>query len=496
MTRRKPFLNLCRKKRKQVGQIYEKKKTSHQLQLKKGHVCCILIQRNHQLKDRKEILAKLISQISELKSILLSLDLTAIIDAETVSTETKGIIVNILLKLLNSISTDATIIRSIKSKKEYTLTKFIERGGSEWRQTKFAYVISAIKAFLFDIQKYLDAHVSLLGLICQFVAHIQGSKMYVQSTTVHLFTQSNYRLISENQSKNDKRKVKQRSEVWIEERKWATVTGSSIFEAVGLDGLKKLQHFFDGKMCSEKAQEPSDIVMNAMRYGTENEINAVATFCGKVLPVIAPSFNYHEEGYIRKEIQESEKFMVISPDGSVVDSEMNVVSAVEFKCPVSGIAPHKELPVRYFLQCQAAMDALNVSYMCYVCWRPETSTVFVVYRDDDVFQSAISIVLEIFGSDKPKRPGALHALELKIEEGQRKSIFIGEFPSASYTDSPILLSMYFCVTVKEGLELCDKLCSAVNEGCHLQREKATGAVVVLCSDLDRWYGNIHCGGPQ
>lgn len=303
------------------------------------------------LKDRKEILAKLISQIPDLKSFLISLDLTATIDTETVSKETKGIIVNILLKLLNSISTAATIIRSIKSKKEYALTKFIERGGSEWRQSKFAYVISAIKAFLFDIQKYLDAHLSLLGLICQFVAHIQGSKTYVQSSTVHLSTQSNYRPISENQSKNDKRKVKQRSEEWIEERKRATVTGSSIFKAVGLDGLKKLQNFFDGKVCSEKSQEPSDFVMNAMRYGIENEINAVA----KVLPVIAPSFKYQEEGYIRKEIQENENFMVISPNGSVVESEMNVVSAVEFKCPVSGIAPHKELPFRYFLQCQATM---------------------------------------------------------------------------------------------------------------------------------------------
>lgn len=51
--------------------------------------------------------------------------------------------------------------------------------------------------------------------------------------------------------------------------------------------------------------------MNAMRYPTENEIYAVATFCGKVLPVIAPTFKYQEEGYIRKEIQENEKFMVI-----------------------------------------------------------------------------------------------------------------------------------------------------------------------------------------
>lgn len=97
---------------------------------------------------------------------------------------------------------------------------------------------------------------------------------------------------------------------------------------------------------------------------------------------------------------------------------MNVVSAVEFKCPVSGIATHKELPFRYFLQCQATLNALDVSYMYYVCWRTETSTVFVFHRDDDAFQSAICIVPEIFGSDKPKRPSklpaALHALKLKI----------------------------------------------------------------------------------
>lgn len=221
------------------------------------------------------------------------------------------------------------------------------------------------------------------------------------------------------------------------------------------------------------------------------KINAVATFCGKVLPVIAPSFKYQEEGYIRKEIQDNEKFMVILPDGSVVDSKMTVVSAVEFKCPVSGIAPHKELPFRYFLQCHATMNALDVSYMYYVCWRPETSTVFVVHRDDDALQSSICIVLEIFESDKPKRPSklpaALHALKLKIKEGQSKSILIGEFPSASSTHFPILSSMYSRVTVKEGLELCDKVCSAVNEGYQLQREKGTEAIVFLCSDLDRWY---------
>lgn len=64
----------------------------------------------------------------------------------------------------------------------------------------------------------------------------------------------------------------------------------------------------------KKSQERSDFVMNAMRYGTENEINAVATFCGKVLPVIAHSFKYQKEGYIRKEIQDNEKFMEISPE--------------------------------------------------------------------------------------------------------------------------------------------------------------------------------------
>lgn len=125
--------------------------------------------------------------------------------------------------------------------KEYVLTKFIERPGLEWRHSKLAYVITAIKAFLSDIEKYYDPHPSLFGLICQFLAHIEGSRTYVQSLTVHSSTQSNYRPIYENQYKNDKRKVKQRSKEWIEER--ATVTGSSIFKVVGLDGLKKTTNF-------------------------------------------------------------------------------------------------------------------------------------------------------------------------------------------------------------------------------------------------------------
>ena len=88
--------------------------------------------------------------------------------------------------------------------------------------------------------------------------------------------------------------VKQRSL-----RKEAFVTGSTLFQASGLDSIKKRNSLFDKVHLLVPKKTPSSEVREVMAYGTVNEINAIATICTKILPEYFPSFYFVEVGIYR-----------------------------------------------------------------------------------------------------------------------------------------------------------------------------------------------------
>ena len=64
------------------------------------------------------------------------------------------------------------------------------------------------------------------------------------------------------------RKIKQKSPLWFDRRREMKVTGSTIFQAVGLDGLKKQKEHFDSVVCGVQSQR-SESVESALEYGTK-----------------------------------------------------------------------------------------------------------------------------------------------------------------------------------------------------------------------------------
>ena len=178
--------------------------------------------------------------------------------------------------------------------------------------------------------------------------------------------------------------------------------------------------------------------------------------------------------------------MIVSPDGSIYNHESHTVSAVEFKCPVSGI--HTEVPQRYYLQCQATMDALDVENMYYVSWKPDISTVHEVFRDTDTYQMALDIVCDTYCRNQSRRPKKLpeHLPLLKehINNGRKRSRFIGEFSSMTAVSKQVSMQSNKQLVAK-AMDIKDRLIQTVTDGYQLRREKGTEAVVFLCSDLDR-----------
>lgn len=173
---------------------------------------------------------------------------------------------------LSSTSNDIFQIKEIKQKKEYAKAKLIERGGeSDWRKGKYVYAISAIIAFIHDIDNYLDIASDITGRIALTVAYINNSD-FAEGTKVNLTENDKYKCVDTAKTTENTRFVKQRSDEWFQIRKTVKVTGSTIYTAVGCDGLCRLQDHYDSVICGVKQKEPSDFVKQAMRHGTERKM--------------------------------------------------------------------------------------------------------------------------------------------------------------------------------------------------------------------------------
>ena len=446
-----------------------------------------LIDRQHTLQNKMEVISQCENLLEEIS------------DIAQISEEAKNSTKFFLLASLKDVSIGMQEIRELKRKKEYSKEKLIERGGdTNWRKGKYVYAISAIIAFIHDIDEYLQKAGQLLEHISQSLAYFNQSQ-YTIGKNINLSSCENYIEVPDVSGGNT-RHIKQRSEEWFNLRKSAKVTGSTIYTALGLDGTQRMKEHFEHVICGIPKRTPSEEIKSAMEYGTANEANAIATIVGKVLPTFYPHLKYFEEGCVEVKAPDGKTFMIVSPDGSLRDGESFEATqmAVEVKCPVRTI--HTKFPPRYLLQCLAEMEALNVESLLYLCWTPDDATVFKVERDTELFQKALRYSLEMYGAERPKKPSKLPSFMKEIqEEIRRKSCsveFMGQFSSLLADQNVDNIFSTNNVTVHQLTELCSKLKDVQGSHYELQREKASEAMMFLCCDLDRsWEKNSIKSAP-
>jgi hypothetical protein len=162
----------------------------------------------------------------------------------------KDTLSQVLTQSLRTVSTDAIKIREVE-KNEYALQKFIERGGEDWRKGKFAFVVSAIKAFLHDIRKYLNNHLGVIRDVCSISFSTNGA-YYSNNPAVNLHLLENFRDIKQNISDDKSRKTQQRSDKWFEVRQTAVVTGSTLYQAAR--DIKKCKNILTFTSVKRKVQ--------------------------------------------------------------------------------------------------------------------------------------------------------------------------------------------------------------------------------------------------
>jgi hypothetical protein len=388
----------------------------------------------------------------------------------------------------------------LQYKKEYAKSKLIERCGTDWRQSQFSYAISAINAFLYDISTFFESYRRIVERICFSLSILLTSNsLYSSEQEINLQSCKNYNELLEQETDNP-RYIKQRSDKWMNIRKKAKVTGSTLYEALGLDTLKKQQQHFEKVICGIEEPHKFEEVQSFMEYGVKNEQNAIATLVSRILPTLLPNLEYFEEGCVC--IEHNEKtFAVVSPDGSLQtmtdNGDFTEVYGVEIKCPVKRI--HNSVPERYILQCLAEMEALNVDKLLYICWRPDFTAVFEIHHNRPFFKSAMKEALDKYGNEQPKRPTRLpdHVSEMRnqIKKESQKAKFLGEFPSVSCGNDIAAIQQGY-LDVKELKLLLNDIIALIGNGYDLQRQKASEAVVFICSDLDRFWCKNRLDGHQ
>ena len=156
-----------------------------------------------------------------------------------------------------------------------------------------------------------------------------------------------------------------------------------------------------------------------MQYGSEQEINAIATLVAKVLPVYFPDMCFCEEGcYVLPNSNGASKFAV-SPDGSIrknvtVDNITSYipVMGVEIKCPypekIYSAPVHYEIPQYNILQILSEMVALNVGSLLFVSYSNQTSVVFIAQFDSELWACIWSVVSDLYLVGDAKYPRSLH----------------------------------------------------------------------------------------
>ena len=264
-------------------------------------------------------------------------------------------------KIIRIVSIRIKDLRLLFVKQTLALKKFEKEAGSDWRNSKYVYAISSVHSIIFQLRALigglLDANNSLLEVGASINKTVQS---FCVSGNVDAFSHEKWVSLKEPSDlpehlQTESQFIKQRSKQWFDLRSKFPITGSKIFEGIGLDTLKNLQKHVQNVLSAENnAETISEEVQKRMDHGTKSEINAVATLVGKILPFFFPSLQYIEEG--SHIIRSGENpFMLISPDGSLGKAELSYSEiperylGCEFKCPVPvDFRPtvHYQIPIR------------------------------------------------------------------------------------------------------------------------------------------------------
>ena len=275
---------------------------------------------------------------------------------------------------------------------------------------------------------------NLNNRIMELVSHIRkNDDCFVNQKPVYLNMQNNaYFLFSPDElSQNfdldapeNTDLIKQRTEKWFTIRKKAKITGSTLYNALGLSSLADLkQHHYQFVKKRSPPPFPPE-VQKRLKYGKENEKNALATVISSLLPFLLPNcYAFVEVGPSFVTVYREENFLEVSPDGVLRcmggDNcenkdlpEHSSLIPVEAKCvypdPSKPLEPMYQIIQRHVPQTLSEMAILKVLLLWLVSFTHISTALMQVRFDEDLWLKMLQIARDLHGGEKPKVPTKLH----------------------------------------------------------------------------------------
>ena len=355
-----------------------------------------------------------------------------------------GTIKSALLTSISHLSYRVKELRELVVKKKTALINLKKRVDGDWTKSKLAPAISFLHTKIITSQSSIQDLLSSIDKLGFAVACINGTEQHYvlgSNAAVHFESQENYVCLREvvltNKSPSIDNPVpmttKQHSQQWHALRDQSRITGSTIFQALGCATLKEQKSHYD-KVYNGKVIQVSPELQALFDYGSSQEINALATLLGKILPVYFPRLIFREDGCCVVPLNDS--YAVISGDGSGINADNNINMTFEFKCPKPKkervVDQHYALPVRYTTQVLAQMYAKNCEHFAYVCFTPESSTFIKGTFDQTTWHEVWDLATELYSSES-HRPTKKHckskALLSSLQTYSQTCQFVAEFPS-------------------------------------------------------------------
>lgn len=316
----------------------------------------------------------------ELKSITDSLQYTVNKSVENdsepnqLNCDEKDFLKSSCYKIIGVLSRRVQELRQHLVKKRNAVQNLLKRVTEDnWMKSELSGCISYIQTIIIRIEACMKELLDCIDDIGCYVACLNNSRDYHQGSGVfiNLEEQHNYTCLKEEvflePSKHDlddlkasSHLIKQRSKAWHLLRNKALFTGSTLYNATGQATLKEQQQHYDHVFKGKDFPKASDEVQKNLEYGTENEIHAIATLVGKIMPVYQPNLIYSEDGCLVVNLDNS-TFAIISGDGSAINQIGESATTYEVKCPVPDkkytTDVYYKLPVRYTTQLLSQMSA-------------------------------------------------------------------------------------------------------------------------------------------
>ncbi|CAG2194451.1 unnamed protein product [Mytilus edulis] len=441
------------------------------------------------------------------------------------SSKSDNYIKNALLDVSHRVSKSIRDLRQLIAKQQYALDKFTTKAASEPGKN-YCYVIDSIKTAIYRAKSTIKDALATNDALFGFIALLQNSSGYCTDKMVNLSKTKSFVTLKEPRQVHSSLRLpetehvphhllKQKSDEWFNLRKTVKVTGSTAYNALGIDGLKSQKETFQYINNQKEKPAPTEQQQMAMKHGTENEIHALATLHSKVMPAFFPNLTYYEEG-IHMITANNKNIIGVSPDGSIRRSENlsgvieDIVYAVECKCPYSSYKfntpVYYKIPTRYICQTMLEMRSMGCQECIFLCWTEESTTVFKLRLNQRLIALIINESVDVFYSENDKPPSKLSSRAKEIKELckdiSNSSTFIGEFPSVLGTlhtneliiDQDNLPYQTFQTTTptlkkdyceKEMISTLVSASTVLKEAYQLNRKKASEVIPIMLSTVDR-----------